>query len=149
MLSVIEGKTPTAGPFDREKLFVRSLERLPWHRVILLWGLDTADKKNQGLNCLPLQPCLTETFPGGIINGREVNIMSTSFKAKDGEYRITIPISEALEDKAMQGFIDLLRIKSLKETVHIDEEALDLLAEKITKENWEKVKGSYVSEIGH
>jgi len=38
MLSVIEGKTEKIGPFDRETLMVRSLERLPWHYMTALWG---------------------------------------------------------------------------------------------------------------
>ena len=42
MLSVIEGKPGTAAPFDRKFLFVRSLERLPWHYMIGLWGVETA-----------------------------------------------------------------------------------------------------------
>ena len=35
MLAVIEGKLETSGAFTRDKLFVRSLERLPWHYVIV------------------------------------------------------------------------------------------------------------------
>lgn len=31
MLAVIEGKLETSGAFTQDKLFVRSLERLPWH----------------------------------------------------------------------------------------------------------------------
>ena len=42
MLSVIEGKIETAAPFDRKFLFARSLERLPWHYMIGLWGVETA-----------------------------------------------------------------------------------------------------------
>ena len=42
MLAVIEGKIDKAGPFDKTFLFVRSLERLPWHYMILLWGVETA-----------------------------------------------------------------------------------------------------------
>jgi hypothetical protein len=40
MLAVIEGRLETSGAFTREKLFVRSLERLPWHYVTALWGID-------------------------------------------------------------------------------------------------------------
>ena len=42
MLSVIEGTLETAAPFDRKFLFVRSLERLPWHYMIGLWGVEAA-----------------------------------------------------------------------------------------------------------
>ncbi|MCL2185230.1 MAG: hypothetical protein FWB86_05165 [Treponema sp.] len=41
MLEVIEGKRETSGAFTRDKLFVRSLERLPWHYVTALWGIET------------------------------------------------------------------------------------------------------------
>ncbi|MCL2441478.1 MAG: hypothetical protein FWD14_07035 [Treponema sp.] len=41
MLSVIEGSMKTSGAFTRDRLFVRSLERLPWHYVIALWGVET------------------------------------------------------------------------------------------------------------
>ncbi len=40
MLSVIEGRMKTSGAFTRDKLFVRSLERLPWHYVTALWGIE-------------------------------------------------------------------------------------------------------------
>ena len=40
MLAVIEGRLESSGAFDRDKLFVRSLERLPWHYVIALWGVE-------------------------------------------------------------------------------------------------------------
>jgi len=36
MLAVIEGRLDTSGAFNRDKLFVRSLERLPWHIDILI-----------------------------------------------------------------------------------------------------------------
>jgi hypothetical protein len=39
MLAVIEGHLETSGAFTRDKLFVRSLERLPWHYVVALWGV--------------------------------------------------------------------------------------------------------------
>ena len=38
MLAVIEGRLDEAPPFDRERLMARSLERLPWHSFIALWG---------------------------------------------------------------------------------------------------------------
>jgi len=41
MLAVVEGETETSGAFTRDKLFVRSLERLPWHYIVALWGVDT------------------------------------------------------------------------------------------------------------
>ena len=40
MLAVIEGRLETSGAFTRDKLFVRSLERLPWHYVTVLWGIE-------------------------------------------------------------------------------------------------------------
>jgi hypothetical protein len=40
MLAVAEGKIDKAGPFDRNFLFVRFLERVPWHRLIAFWGVD-------------------------------------------------------------------------------------------------------------
>ena len=42
MLAVVEGKIEKTGPFDKTFLFVRSLERLPWHCVIGLWGVEAA-----------------------------------------------------------------------------------------------------------
>jgi hypothetical protein len=41
MLAVIEGHLETSGAFTRDKLFVRSLERLPWHSILGLWGVKT------------------------------------------------------------------------------------------------------------
>jgi len=41
MLAVIENRMETSGAFTRDKLFVRSLERLPWHYVVALWGVET------------------------------------------------------------------------------------------------------------
>ena len=40
MLAVIEGRLVSSGAFTRDKLFVRSLERIPWHHVVGLWGID-------------------------------------------------------------------------------------------------------------
>ena len=40
MLAVIEGRLETSGAFTRDKLFVRSLERIPWHHLVGLWGID-------------------------------------------------------------------------------------------------------------
>jgi hypothetical protein len=40
MLAVIEGTLKTSGAFTQDKLFVRSLERLPWHYVTALWGIE-------------------------------------------------------------------------------------------------------------
>jgi len=42
MLAVLEGKLDKIGPFDKTFLFVRSLERLLWHYMISLWGVETA-----------------------------------------------------------------------------------------------------------
>ena len=44
MLAVIEEKLETSGSFTRDKLFVRSLERLPWHYVVALWGVENIKK---------------------------------------------------------------------------------------------------------
>jgi len=41
MLAVIEGRLESSGAFNRDKLFVRSLERIPWHYVVALWGVET------------------------------------------------------------------------------------------------------------
>jgi hypothetical protein len=40
MLDVVEGRLQCAGVFDRNTLFTRCLERLPWHYVVALWGID-------------------------------------------------------------------------------------------------------------
>ena len=40
MLAVIEGQIDRSEAFTRDRLFVRSLERLPWHYVTALWGVD-------------------------------------------------------------------------------------------------------------
>jgi hypothetical protein len=44
MLAVIEGRLETSGAFNREKLFVRSLERLTWYSILGLWGLEAIKK---------------------------------------------------------------------------------------------------------
>ena len=44
MLAVIDGTLKTSGAFTREKLFVRSLERLTWYRILGLWGIDAVKK---------------------------------------------------------------------------------------------------------
>ncbi|GBR72677.1 hypothetical protein NO1_0176 [Candidatus Termititenax aidoneus] len=40
MLAVVDGQKARAGNFDQERLFVRSLERLSWHRLVALWGVE-------------------------------------------------------------------------------------------------------------
>ncbi|MDR3113346.1 MAG: hypothetical protein LBU09_03125 [Endomicrobium sp.] len=40
MLAVIEGKKEKSGGFDRKSLFVQSIERLTWHIIIALWGVE-------------------------------------------------------------------------------------------------------------
>jgi hypothetical protein len=40
MLEVIEERLESSGAFNREKLFVRSLERIPWHYMTALWGIE-------------------------------------------------------------------------------------------------------------
>ena len=42
ILQVIENKKKQAGPFDRKKLFLRCVERMPWHRISGLWGAENA-----------------------------------------------------------------------------------------------------------
>ena len=44
MLAVIEGRLETSGAFNREKLFLRSLERLTWYSILGLWGLEAIKK---------------------------------------------------------------------------------------------------------
>jgi hypothetical protein len=44
MLAVIEGRLERSGAFTQDKLFVRSLERLPWHYVTALWGIENIKK---------------------------------------------------------------------------------------------------------
>jgi len=41
MLAVIEGRLERSAAFTRDRLFVRSLERLPWHYMVALWGVET------------------------------------------------------------------------------------------------------------
>ncbi|MDR0551107.1 MAG: hypothetical protein LBG72_03710 [Spirochaetaceae bacterium] len=41
MLAVVEGRLETSGAFTRDRLFVRSLERMHWDRFVSLWGLET------------------------------------------------------------------------------------------------------------
>ena len=41
MLAVIEGRLKSSGAFTRDKLFVRSMERLTWHYFTALWGIET------------------------------------------------------------------------------------------------------------
>ena len=40
MLAIIEGQIVSSEAFTRDTLFVRSLERLPWHYITALWGVD-------------------------------------------------------------------------------------------------------------
>jgi len=44
MLAVIEGRLDTSGAFNKEKLFIRSLERLSWHYTVALWGVESIKK---------------------------------------------------------------------------------------------------------
>jgi len=44
MLAVVEGKLESSNAFTRDKLFTRSLERLPWHYVTALWGVEAIKK---------------------------------------------------------------------------------------------------------
>ena len=40
MLEVIDGLVLKTGPFDARRLLVLSLERLSWHRIVALWGVE-------------------------------------------------------------------------------------------------------------
>jgi hypothetical protein len=40
MLALIEGRLESSWVFTQDKLFVRSLERLPWHYVTAIWGIE-------------------------------------------------------------------------------------------------------------
>ena len=40
MLAVVNGQSVRSNAFERDRLFVRSLERLPWHYIASLWGID-------------------------------------------------------------------------------------------------------------
>ena len=44
MLAVIENRLESSGTFTQEKLFIRSLERLPWHYLTALWGIEAIKK---------------------------------------------------------------------------------------------------------
>ena len=44
MLAVVEGRLVSSGAFDRDRLFVRSMERLTWYSFIGLWGLENVKK---------------------------------------------------------------------------------------------------------
>jgi hypothetical protein len=40
MLAVVDGKLEKVGGFDQPRLFLRCLGRVPWHRLVALWGVD-------------------------------------------------------------------------------------------------------------
>ena len=40
MLDVVENKKVKAGVFDKESVFLRSLERLNWLDILTLWGIE-------------------------------------------------------------------------------------------------------------
>ena len=44
MLAVVDGRKKSSGVFTRDILFLRSLERLPWHYITALWGTDAIKK---------------------------------------------------------------------------------------------------------
>jgi len=56
MLAVLEGKLDRAGPFDKNLIFVRSLQRLPWHYMIALWGVEAAKELYTPQNAARLWP---------------------------------------------------------------------------------------------
>jgi hypothetical protein len=45
MLAVAEGRLDKAGPFDRDFLFVRFLERISWHRIVAFWGVEQVKER--------------------------------------------------------------------------------------------------------
>jgi hypothetical protein len=44
MLAVVERRLTNSGAFTRDKLFARCLERIPWHRLVALWGVESIKK---------------------------------------------------------------------------------------------------------
>lgn len=38
LLPLVDGTVSSVGGFSREALFLRSLERVPWHNLVVLWG---------------------------------------------------------------------------------------------------------------
>ena len=56
MLAVIEGRMDNSGTFDKDKLFLRSLERLPWHYITALWGIDKIKKLYTSENAKRIWP---------------------------------------------------------------------------------------------
>jgi len=44
MLAVVDGRLESSGSFTQDELFLRSLERLPWHYVTALWGIEAIKK---------------------------------------------------------------------------------------------------------
>ena len=38
LLPLVEGVVSSVGDFSRESLFLRTLERVPWHNLIVLWN---------------------------------------------------------------------------------------------------------------
>ena len=76
MLAVLEGKIDKAGPFDKIFLFVRSLERLPWHYMIGLWGVEAAKELYTSEAAARLWPKSIRSnydFAFGILRGEPVS----------------------------------------------------------------------------
>ena len=40
LLNVLLGVQDKEGPFDQEKIFIRVLERLPWHKILQILGRE-------------------------------------------------------------------------------------------------------------
>ena len=77
MLDVLEGKLEKAGPFDKNLLFVRSLQRIPWHYMINLWGIETAKELYTPENASRLWPKSirsTYDFAFAVLRGEPVSV---------------------------------------------------------------------------
>lgn len=44
MLDIVEGKKKATAVFTQEAIFIRCLERISWHRIVELWGIETIKK---------------------------------------------------------------------------------------------------------
>jgi hypothetical protein len=76
ILGVLEGRRENSGSFDRERLFVRSLEYLPWHYNVALWGVDAMKRlyspETRG-RIWPPERRKTFDFAFGILRGEPVS----------------------------------------------------------------------------
>jgi hypothetical protein len=53
---LLDGQIERVGGLDRDALFVRCLERLPWHYVVALWGIETMQELYSSQNRNRLWP---------------------------------------------------------------------------------------------